>query len=198
MALLRSELESCDDVTACKLTGEEQLERINALVDYQLQRAATEGKSNLLAPVSIGEIITKLMNSLKKVYQSKNIHTQCEIERDAMLHADEGDMYELLGNLLENAFKYCDKQVNIVLRQQNRRIIVRIEDDGPGVPNNQLDKLCEPFFRQSDARDRVSGGTGLGLAIAKNAITAHNGTLVLSNKDQGGLCANITLPIIKE
>ena len=134
MALLRSELESCDDVVACKLTGEEQLDRINALVDYQLQRAATEGKSNLLAPVSIGEIINKLMNSLKKVYQSKNIHTQCEIERDAMLHADEGDMYELLGNLLENAFKYCDKRVNIVLRQQNRKIIVRIEDDGPGVP----------------------------------------------------------------
>ncbi|PTB84337.1 histidine kinase, partial [Pseudidiomarina aestuarii] len=52
LALLRSELESCDDVTACKLTGEEQLDRINALVDYQLQRAATEGKSNLLAPVS--------------------------------------------------------------------------------------------------------------------------------------------------
>src|SRR5690606_6230830 len=126
-----------------KLTGEEQLDRINALVDYQLQRAATEGKSNLLAPVSIGEIINKLMNSLKKVYQSKNIHTQCEIERDAMLHADEGDMYELLGNLLENAFKYCNQQVNIVLRQQNRRIIVRIEDDGPGVPANASEDIIK-------------------------------------------------------
>ncbi len=189
LALLRSELESCDDVTACKLTGEEQLERINALVDYQLQRAATEGKSNLLAPVSIGEIITKLMNSLKKVYQSKNIHTQCEIERDAMLHADEGDMYELLGNLLENAFKYCDKQVNIVLRQQNRRIIVRIEDDGPGVPAH----ASADIIKRGRRIDTQIEGQGLGLAIASDIVEAYQGKISVQQSYLGGACFLIEL-----
>ena len=129
------------------------------------------------------------MNSLKKVYQSKNIHTQCEIERDAMLHADEGDMYELLGNLLENAFKYCDQQVNIVLRQQNRRIVVRIEDDGPGVPAH----ASADIIKRGRRMDTQIEGQGLGLAIASDIVEAYQGKISVQQSYLGGACFLIEL-----
>ncbi|HCD05992.1 MAG TPA: histidine kinase, partial [Methylophaga sp.] len=71
-----------------------------------------------------------------------------------------------LGNLLENAFKYCNQQVNIVLRQQNRRIIVRIEDDGPGVPAN----ASEDIIKRGKRMDTQIEGQGLGLAIASDIV----------------------------
>ena len=78
-------------------------------------------------------------------------------------------------------------------------IYITICDDGNGVDEANLARLCEPFFRQEHARDRNSGGTGLGLAIAKNAISAHDGTLTLKeNQEHGGLCVKIRLPIKSE
>lgn len=187
LALLRSELESYRDVAP---VAKEQLNRINALVDYQLQRAATEGKSNLLAPVSIGEIVDKIMKSLKKVYQSKQIHTQCGIERDVTLHADEGDMYELLGNLLENAFKYCNQQVNIVLRKQGQNIIVCIEDDGPGVPAH----ASADIIGRGNRLDSQIEGQGLGLAIASDIVDAYQGQINVQQSYLGGACFLVELP----
>ena len=187
LALLRSELENYRDVAP---GAKEQLNRINALVEYQLQRAATEGKSNLLAPVSICEIVDKIIKSLKKVYQSKQVHTQCEIERDITLHADEGDMYELLGNLLENAFKYCHQQVNIVLRKQGRNIIVCIEDDGPGIPEHASNDI----IGRGNRLDTQIEGQGLGLAIASDIVDAYQGQISVQKSYLGGACFLIELP----
>jgi two-component system sensor histidine kinase CpxA len=85
--------------------------------------------------------------------------------------------------------------MHVTLLQQTDSITVNICDDGPGVPDEYLTAIFEPFFRISQARDRNSGGTGLGLAISKHAIEAHQGKITLCNQPNSGLCVTVTLPL---
>lgn len=190
LSVFRGELENSDNMQQLRKTGYEQLDRISTLVDYQLQRASTEGKSSLLAPVSLGEIIYKIISSLDKVYQSKAIRSQCEIERDAYIHADEGDMYELLGNLLENAYKYCKHQVHVIVTTINGNVRIRVEDDGSGIPAR-----AEGFVIKRGHRiDTQAEGQGLGLAIVSDIIMAYEGNINLERSRLGGASFVIELP----
>jgi two-component system, OmpR family, sensor histidine kinase PhoQ len=190
LAVFRGELENSPDLTDIKQTGHEQLDRITSLVDYQLQRAATEGKSSLLAPVSLGEIIHKILDSLNKVYQSKKIHYQFDIQRDAFIHADTGDMYELLGNLLENAYKYCKKQVHVTVINQLDVVEIRIEDDGNGIPEHAQ----QDIIKRGKRIDTQVEGQGLGLAIVSDIIEAYQSEIQLKTSHLGGACFIVQLP----
>jgi two-component system, OmpR family, osmolarity sensor histidine kinase EnvZ len=98
-----------------------------------------------------------------------------------------------LGNLLENALHY-GKKAQVQLESSSAQIRIRIEDDGPGIPHEQLERVLQPFTRLDSARRRNTKGLGLGLAIAVQAIRDQGGTLRLYNRQQGGLCAEIILP----
>lgn len=190
LAVLRSEMDNSHDLVSLRHSGEEQLDRINALVDYQLQRAGTEGKSNLLAPISLGEIIHKIITSLNKVYQSKQVHCQFEIEQDIFIHADEGDLYELLGNLLENAYKYCQTRVNIVVQRQATLIRIDVEDDGNGLPL----QAGQEIIKRGQRFDTQVEGQGLGLAIVSDIIEAYQGDIKLDKSYLGGARFSVQLP----
>jgi signal transduction histidine kinase len=73
--------------------------------------------------------------------------------------------------------------------------VVTIEDDGPGVPTGELERVFEPFYRLATSRSRETGGAGLGLALARAAIAAHGGDVVLGNRPEGGLRATVMLPL---
>ena len=98
-------------------------------------------------------------------------------------------------NLVGNALKY-GKAARVRLRPSERGLIrIDLEDDGPGIPPGELDRVFEPFHRVETSRNRATGGTGLGLAIARNAIRAHGGDITLANRPGGaGLTASIYLP----
>ncbi len=117
------------------------------------------------------------------------------------LKLDERLIHRAIENILRNALRYSpnDKQVIISLYagQQKKNInyiIIDIEDNGPGVPANQLNKIFNPFYRVDTAREKKTGGFGLGLAIAKQAIHLHHGKIQASNRKQGGLLVRILLP----
>ena len=76
-------------------------------------------------------------------------------------------------------------------------MIIRVEDRGPGIPPELLEKVFEPYFRVEGSRSRGTGGTGLGLTIARNMVLLNNGSLTLENREGGGLRAVITLPALK-
>jgi signal transduction histidine kinase len=97
-----------------------------------------------------------------------------------------------LGNLLENALHY-GKSATIRVEASSAQLRIRVEDDGPGIPDAQLEHVLQPFIRLDDARQRNTKGLGLGLAIAARAIANEGGTLRLYNRSQGGLCAEILL-----
>jgi signal transduction histidine kinase len=96
-------------------------------------------------------------------------------------------------NLLDNAVKY-GKAGSVGIRTTARAIEIDIEDEGPGIPEPELSRVLEPFYRLEQSRSRQTGGVGLGLAITQSIVQAHGGTLTLSNRPTGGLRASITLP----
>ncbi|WP_404374102.1 ATP-binding protein [Sphingomonas sp. MMS24-J45] len=96
-------------------------------------------------------------------------------------------------NLVENALQYGD-HVFLSLMQEPNRIVLRVEDDGPGIPEASLVRVLDPFVRLDAARGRDTIGLGLGLAIVAKAVAEHDGTFKLSNRPQGGLRAEIVLP----
>ena len=97
-------------------------------------------------------------------------------------------------NLLDNAVKY-GKAGSVNIRPTSRTIEIDIDDEGPGIPEEELSRVLEPFYRLEQSRSRETGGVGLGLAIAQSIVQAHGGTLTLSNRPTGGLRARVALPI---
>lgn len=98
-----------------------------------------------------------------------------------------------LGNLIDNAVKY-GKRAIVSINDSAARLCIVVADEGPGIPEDQLEQVFEPFFRLEQSRSRETGGAGLGLSIARDIARAHGGDLVLRNRASGGLEAVLTLP----
>jgi len=98
-----------------------------------------------------------------------------------------------LANVLENAVKY-GKAARVVVDDSDARLEIRIQDEGRGLPQSELEKVFEPFYRVESSRSRETGGTGLGLAIARSIAEGHGGQLTLRNREEGGLEAKLVLP----
>jgi signal transduction histidine kinase len=97
-----------------------------------------------------------------------------------------------LGNLVQNAIRHGARAT--IRIEDGKQLVLRVLDEGPGIPEDMLDKVFEPFFRLEASRNRDTGGTGLGLSIARDIAQAHGGTLTLRNRAEGGLEATLTLP----
>jgi len=98
-----------------------------------------------------------------------------------------------LGNLIENAVKY-GQSARVLVDDNDARLEIRIQDQGPGLPPAELERVFEPFYRVEGSRSRETGGTGLGLTIARGIAEAHGGQLSLRNREEGGLEATLALP----
>lgn len=102
-----------------------------------------------------------------------------------------------LENVIRNAIKYGNDVIEITFTQQQQQLLITIDDNGEGVPNDELDDIFRPFYRVSTARDRSSGGTGLGLAITESALRQHSGTIKATSSPLGGLRISMTLPLTR-
>lgn len=102
-------------------------------------------------------------------------------------------MKRALANLIENAARYGGKAV-VHARHAGTGIVVTIDDEGPGIPEDEMEKVFTPFYRMEASRNRRTGGIGLGLTVARTIIRAHGGDVTLENRKQGGLRATIAIP----
>jgi signal transduction histidine kinase len=100
----------------------------------------------------------------------------------------------VLTNLIENGAKY-GQAVRASIATHSSTIDILIDDDGPGIDPAELERVFQPFYRLEGSRARETGGIGLGLAIARSAVEAHGGSLTLRNRQDGGLTAQISLPV---
>jgi signal transduction histidine kinase len=98
-----------------------------------------------------------------------------------------------LTNLLDNAVKY-GKRARAAISSTPQAVEITIDDDGPGLAEEELVEVFQPFYRVEGSRNRETGGIGLGLAIALSIVQAHSGALKLSNRTEGGLRACLSLP----
>jgi two-component system sensor histidine kinase CpxA len=113
---------------------------------------------------------------------------------DIKLHSLRNALDRGIGNVVRNAIRYA-KDLEITAKAENGRVIIEISDRGPGVPEEALSRLFEPFYRPEAARGRTTGGSGLGLAITKRCIEACQGTITAQNREGGGLLVRIEVPV---
>jgi signal transduction histidine kinase len=100
----------------------------------------------------------------------------------------------VVSNLVNNALRY-GKRADVRVENGGDAVRIVIEDEGPGIPEAQLDAVMKPFYRLDTSRNRLTGGSGLGLYIARDLVARQGGTLTLANRDEGGLRATISLPV---
>ena len=96
-------------------------------------------------------------------------------------------------NLVDNAVKYGDR-ARVTLEAAPARFVITVADQGPGIPEAEIERVFEPFHRVETSRSRETGGTGLGLAVVRSILRGHGGDVTLANRAEGGLCATVTLP----
>ncbi|MFS8976539.1 ATP-binding protein [Cupriavidus necator] len=109
------------------------------------------------------------------------------------LLASPSDLRRAVVNLVENARRYGGA-ASIVLTDSAERVLIDICDDGPGIPPDELQRVMEPFYRIESSRSRATGGVGMGLSIAADIAARHGGELILTNRQEGGLRARLSLP----
>lgn len=112
---------------------------------------------------------------------------------DAELRIRPLSMRRALRNLIENAVRYGGRAA-VSAKKQNGSVVIRIDDEGPGIDARELERVFEPFVRLETSRSRETGGVGLGLSIARAAVIAHGGGITLENHPEGGLRVTVTLP----
>ena len=182
LAVMRSQLESGASGEQLRWTVLEQAGRMDQIVAYQLSRAATSGHTTFAAPILIEAHAEEIVASLEKVYADKKILCEFDIDPRAQFYGEQGDLLELLGNLLENAFKWAQHRVLLTARAQPARGARRgglelvIEDDGPGIAADQIEHLLQRGVRGDE---RVQGH-GIGLAIVQDLLKAYRGSLEVS------------------
>ena len=115
--------------------------------------------------------------------------------RRAIVNVHPRAVRRALTNLIENAVKYGDR-AHVSLRVENDRAILSVADDGPGIPEDRIEEMLQPFTRMESSRSRDTGGTGLGLAIVRAVVSAEAGRLQLRNRPEGGLLAELSLPLV--
>jgi two-component system sensor histidine kinase PhoQ len=187
LAVLQSSLEGEHKPSADVL--QEQITRMNTIVEYQLQRAATAGSTGIGKRVEVEALINRLTDSLLKVYKGKQYVIEVNVKPSLSFKGDEGDLMEILGNLLDNAFKWSKRTVRVNAEQQDNRLSIRIEDDGPGMKPGQVELL----LKRGTRADESMPGHGIGLSIVQNIVQAYRGTLKIEQSELGGVAVSVVI-----
>ncbi|MDD2056672.1 HAMP domain-containing histidine kinase [Pseudomonas sp. GD03860] len=135
-----------------------------------------------------------LLDSLVLDYQDSGQQVALGATTGAVIDTRPHALRRVLANLIDNALKFAGAAHLEVVAGTDDSSVIRVLDDGPGIPAEELDEVLKPFYRVEGSRNRTTGGTGLGLAIAQQLTQAIGGTLTLSNRPGGGLCAQVELP----
>ncbi|NVJ66574.1 MAG: GHKL domain-containing protein [Gammaproteobacteria bacterium] len=168
LAVMQSALQNKVDSNELARVSQEQLERMNQIVGYQLQRA-TSGPKVMAERIQIAPAIEKLIAGLSKVYAQKGININSEVEAELSINLSEGDLYEICGNLTDNACKWAESNVLISAKAQDNKVIISIEDDGPGIPKH----VQEAVLSRGKRLDETVEGQGIGMSVVKEIIEAY-------------------------
>jgi two-component system sensor histidine kinase PhoQ len=167
-----------------------ELDRMDQRVSYQLRRARAGGATGFgVEPLAIEPIVHDLVATLDKVYREKGVSCELEIAPRAVFRGDAGDLSEILGNLLDNAYKYCRRRVLLVVAAPNDEVEIRVGDDGPGFSEAIATKL----FERGARADESVPGQGIGLAVVRETIELYHGKLTVGRSALGGAEVRVSL-----
>ena len=185
---LRLRVESIED-EALRARCVEDLEEMTRMVSGAL--SLFRGLNDDEAAVAVE--INALLDELQRRYGEVNANVTIDGRAAAPFSGKPLALKRCLGNLVDNALQYGGN-ATIAVADTDDELTIRVLDDGPGIPEGELDRVFEPFYRLESSRNRATGGTGLGLSIARDVAQAHGGSLTLANRSSGGLEAKLVLP----
>ncbi len=167
---------------------QEPLDRMEQLINYHLHRAAAGAGASFAAPLAVRAVAQQLVSALAKVHQARGIRFELAVDDSAALRMERGELMELLGNLLDNAARWCKTTVQLSGGRADGMLEFCVDDDGPGFPDN-AHELIERGQR-ADSRP----GQGIGLAVVADIVQAQNGEMHLERAPLGGARVRIRLP----
>lgn len=180
------------------LGAQEEVAHMSSLVAELLNfsRAGLEPSKKAAAPVNVGDTIRRVIE--REAGETSAFQTDVSLneggELNVLAHGE--NLFRALSNLVRNAVRYAGKDgpVTIAARRDGDDVLITVSDNGPGLPEDALDRVFLPFFRLDDSRTASTGGTGLGLAIVKTCVESSGGSVWCKNRSPRGLEATIRLP----
>ncbi len=195
LAVIRAALASNNTVSGTVLNPE--IDRMSAIIEHQLKRAAASGGALLgQAPVDVAPIVAELRVTLLKVYARKDLSIELAIAPNCQFVGDRGDLTELLGNVLDNACKWCRSLVRLTASADGsfatrERLSIVVEDDGPGISSDDRIRIGQRGVRT----DEKVPGHGIGLAMVQDTVEMYGGSLMIGeSKALGGARFELRLP----
>jgi two-component system sensor histidine kinase CpxA len=196
--ILEQKSQQADNKMISKLKLE--IARLNELIGriLKINRLNEKRKEPEIIEMMVEPFLKKICDDAQFEVSARNIKVQLKIHNCEKLFADKELIEQAVENLLRNAVKYSpdDSVVEVIAKMNEDDSIFMLDviDSGPGIAEEHLPKIFEPFYRCEDDRDRKTGGVGLGLAIVYNAIQAHKGKIKVTNLSPGGLKVSLCIP----
>ena len=171
---------------------QQDVAEMDALIESTLLFAREEGNPETFLQVDLVSLVESVCDGLPDVEVSiaEGVPSRLVLECQPLA------VRRCIGNLVSNAVRYGD-HVKVTLSADSGCVRITVEDDGPGIAHEDLERVFEPFLRLDTSRNHETGGVGLGLAIARTAARNQGGDVTLSNRPEGGLCATVQLPITR-
>jgi signal transduction histidine kinase len=165
------------------------LGEMETMIGATLDFLRGEARKEASVPLDINALLSTLRDDMEALGERVEVLGEAREPLPARPQA----LKRCLSNLLENAVRYGG-HARVTVEDSPQALAIRIEDEGPGIPDGMLEQMFEAFRRGEDSRNRATGGVGLGLAIARNLARAHGGEVALANRPEGGLRVSVTLP----
>ena len=166
----------------------EEAERLTRISEHLLALTRLDaGEERSPEPVELGRVADKVVHLLSPVAQRAQVELKCDLEPACALLATEDDIYQVAFNLVENAIKYNlpGGRVEVGVRRRGDKVALTVTDTGLGIPQDDLPRIFDRFYRVDKARSRGLGGTGLGLSIARDTARVHGGDITAGPNPAG-------------
>ncbi|WP_346836955.1 ATP-binding protein [Microbulbifer sp. SAOS-129_SWC] len=169
----------------------EQVQRMDSIISYQLQRAVTSSPKSILRGVPVAPMVRKILDALEKVYRDKPAEVRLDCADDVLFYGDEGDLMELLGNLLDNGYKYGAGQLDVRIENagDGRKLRIRVADNGAGMDADKWRQVS----RRGVRADEQQPGQGIGLAVVVDIVDSYEGEISVTPSALGGAEISATL-----
>lgn len=166
------------------------IDEMEKMLDGYLSFVSGEGgeKSSF---VDVNEMILSIINKFRNKKALIRYSTNDQV---SAIQGREQALKRALTNVISNAFRY-GKTIAVKLESNDKKLMIAIEDDGPGIPKDKREDVFKAFYRLENSRNKETGGVGLGLSIAKDVITSHGGTIELDDSSLGGLKVLVSIPL---
>ena len=156
------------------------------------------GVGTQLVPVNIGETVQRAVRMLEPLAEHNQVTLSCQTAHNCIVMAEEDGIYQIIFNLMENAIKYNrpEGSVRVISYVRDGLCCCMVDDTGIGVPEQELERIFDRFYRVDKARARATGGTGLGLSIVRTTVEQYGGRVWAERRETGGTRFAFTLPAV--